>query len=138
MDACTFNPSLAFTGQPGLSSTISKLFSHISSRFWVMGSRKISEYPLNWLAHLIQKPWEKPGVCLCFQPRSDQSTDKARDHEIHLPSTSETNQTHLCYHNTLAIAGTSSCCPRQVLAQDTAQPSRHIGNKVRKRGSCCP
>ena len=36
---------------------------------------KMKTYVINWLSHLIQKPFEKPGVALCF--KSEQGTGKS-------------------------------------------------------------
>ena len=39
------------------------------------GSPKVQNYIVNWLAHMIQRPFEKPGVALCF--KSEQGTGKS-------------------------------------------------------------
>lgn len=49
------------------------ILDHIKNR-WCSGNDEEYEYVLNWLAHLIQKPWVKMGVVLCL--RSKQGAGK--------------------------------------------------------------
>jgi len=79
-EARTFNLFTGFrwpyqpTKPPGALQYLQVIITHIE-QVLCNGHPQISEYALHWLAHLIPKPWEKPGVCVCFQ--SEQGSGKS-------------------------------------------------------------